>query len=92
MPIQHYEALTPEEFDKRLEASNERKRLEILELEEYHRKWEALIARKEAYLAHLDQTIAEMEREDAEIAAMKKELPPLRRKGRRHQPISPVLQ
>ena len=34
MPVERFEALTPEEFDKRLEANNERLRLELLELEE----------------------------------------------------------
>lgn len=92
MSVEKFEALTPEEFDKRLETSNEQKRPEIIELEERTRKWEALIARKEAFLARLQQTLAEIEREDDEIAAMEKELPPLRRKGRRRQPVSPVLQ
>lgn len=42
MPVERFEALTPEEFDKRLEASNERKRLEIIELEERQRKREEI--------------------------------------------------
>lgn len=83
MPAKRFVPLTPEEFDKRLEASNERKMVEILELQERIRQWEALIARKEAFLARLDQTIAEIEREDQEIAAIEKELPPLRGKSRR---------
>ena len=92
MPVERFEALTPEEFEKRLEANNERLRLELLELEERQRKREDIIARKEAMLQRLEQTLADIEREENEIAAMEKELPPLRRKGRRRQPASPVLQ
>lgn len=92
MPRKKLDTIDLEEFECRLDANNERMRLEILELEEHNRKWEALIARKGAFLARLDQTIVEMEHEDAEIAEMEKELPPLRRNVRRRQPISPVLQ
>lgn len=92
MPVERFEALTPAEFDERLEANNERLRLELLALEQRRRKREEIIARKEAMLQRLEQALAEIEQEENEIAVMEKELPPLRRKERRRQPISPVLQ
>ena len=53
MPVERFEPLTPEEFEKRLEASNERLRPELLELEERQRKRKEIIARKEAMLQRL---------------------------------------
>lgn len=92
MPRKKLDTIDYEEFERRLATNNERMRLEILELEEYYLNWEALIARKEAFLARLDQAISDMEQEEAVIAALEKELPPLRRIIRRRQSISSMVQ
>lgn len=90
MPVERFEPLTPEEFDQRLEASNERLRLELIEAEERLRKREIIVARKEPMLRYLDQTLADIEREENEIAALEKELPSPHRPARRPQPLTSV--
>ena len=66
------ETITREEFDKRLDASNERRRQELAEAEERAQRLEALIARKEIFVQRLEQVLIEIEREENEIAALEK--------------------
>lgn len=53
--------------------------MELIEAEERARKIEVIVARKEALLKRLEQTLAEIEREENEIAALEKEMPTPRR-------------
>ena len=83
MPIERFEPLTPAEFDKRLEASNDRLQQELAEAQDRVQKLEALIARKENFSRRLDQMLREIEREENEIAAMEKGVRPARTSTRR---------
>lgn len=66
--------ITPEEFDKRLEKSNERLRQELAAAQERIQKLEALVIRKERFNQRLTELIAEIEREESEIKALETEV------------------
>ena len=70
--------MTLEEFDKRLEAANERLRLELAEAQERVRGLEELLARKEAFYRRLQQILLEIERDESEITALENRLRPRR--------------
>jgi len=76
LPIQ--DSMTLEEFDKRLEASNDRLRQEIAEAQERARGFEELLARKEAFYKRLQQIHLEIERDELEIKALENQLRPRR--------------
>ncbi len=88
MPRKKLDTIDYEEFERRLAANNERMRLELEQKEEELRKLQIFAARKDAFLVRLDQTIADIEREENELAVMEKELPSLRRPGRKRQTVS----
>jgi predicted RNase H-like nuclease (RuvC/YqgF family) len=69
------ETISPEEFDRRLAASNERKQREVEEATMRVHQLEALIARKEVFVQRLDQMLAEIECAESEIAVLEKGLP-----------------
>ena len=78
MPVQRFEALTPEEFDKRLESSNDRLQQELAEARKRVERLETLIARKENFSRRLDQILREIEGEENEIAALEASIRPIR--------------
>lgn len=82
------ETITREEFDKRLDAANERLQQELTDTEERRRQLELLIQQKEAFVQKLDQVLADIERDEAQIAAAEKLLWPRRRHDRRRVPAS----
>lgn len=88
MPVERFEPLTPEEFDKRLEASNERLQQELAEAQAYAEQWEALVAHKERFSRRLDQILSEIEREESEIATLEKRLRPPRKTARQRSASS----
>ena len=63
------DTITREEFDKRLDAANERLRQELVQAQNRLRQLELLIRRKEQYSEKLDQILADLDRDEAEIAA-----------------------
>ena len=91
MPVERFESLTLEEFDKRLEASNDRLQQELVEAQAHAKEWEALVIRKERFSRRLDQILSEIECEESEIAALKKRLRPARKHAQRRS-ASPVTQ
>lgn len=68
------ETITAEEFDKRLDNSNDRLRHELTEVQERVRRLETLIARKEVFTHRLTQILTEIELEEAEIAVLERGL------------------
>lgn len=56
------ETITREEFDKRLDAANERLRQELADAQKRVRQLETLIQRKEAFAQKLDRVLTEGER------------------------------
>ena len=82
------EKITRAEFDKRLDAANERLRQELLDTQERVRRLEMLLQRKEAFAQKLDRVLAEIERDEADIATFEKELRPRRAATRRRSPRS----
>lgn len=72
MAAKKQEMMTLEEFDRRLEQSNERLQQELTDAQERVARLEALIARKQAFSQRLTQVLAEIEREENEIALMEK--------------------
>lgn len=91
MPRRKLDTIDREEFDRRLDASNERLRLELIEAEERLRKMEMVVVRKEVLLERLEQTLAEIEREEQEIAALEKEISVRRPMRARQSPSSTGL-
>ena len=82
------ETIAREEFDKRLDAANERLRQELLDTQERVRRLEMLLQRKEAFAQKLDRVLAEIEQDEADIATFEKELRPRRAATRRRSPRS----
>ena len=80
------ETISPKEFDDRLDRSNERLRQELMEAQQRVQRLESLIARKETFSKRLDQVLLEIEREEAEIAALESGLRSRRKPAR--QPSS----
>ena len=70
MAAKKHETVTLEEFDRRLEQNNERLQQELVVAQERVARLEALIARKQAFSQRLTEVLAEIEREENEIAAM----------------------
>lgn len=68
------ETISPDEFNIRLDAANERLRQELLDAQERVRRLDDLIQRKEAFAHKLDRFLIEIEHEEAEITAAEKEL------------------
>lgn len=58
------DTITQEEFEKRLDAANERLRQELAEAQERVRKLDNLIHRREAFNAKLDRVLSEIERRE----------------------------
>ena len=77
------DTITREEFEHRLNASNEQSRRELADTQERVRRLDDLIHRKEAFSRKLDAVLAEIEREEADIARAEKELRPQRVSRRR---------
>lgn len=82
------ETIDSEEFDQRLTAANDRLRLELTEAEERVRKLDALLRQKEAFSLKLDGILAELERDEAEIAAAENELAPRHRRTKRRRTVT----
>ena len=61
------DTITREEFDRRLDAANERLRQEVADAEKRVQQVETLIQRKEAFLQKLNQVLADIERDEAEV-------------------------
>ena len=74
MATETRDTITYEEFEKRLEASNQRLQKELEEAQDRVRQMEALIERKEIFSHHLTEVLTEIKREENEIAAMEKGL------------------
>ena len=74
MATSKLETTTREEFEKRLDASNERLRQELVEAQERVQRLELLVMRKESFAQHLTHVLTEIEREEDEIAALEKGL------------------
>jgi hypothetical protein len=74
MATSKLETISLEEFDRRLDAGNERLRQESAEAQERVQRLEALIARKEIFSQRLTQILTEIEREENEIATLEKGL------------------
>jgi chromosome segregation ATPase len=83
MPAEHLETITLEQFNQRLDASNESLRQQLAEAQARVQRLEALIARKELFAQRLTQMLAEIEREEGEIADLEKDLRPSRAPKRR---------
>jgi hypothetical protein len=82
------ETITREEFDKRLGKNNERLQHELVEARERVQRLEALVARKEDFAQRLGQVLAEIEREESEIASLEKGLRTTRSTARQRPGIS----
>jgi hypothetical protein len=72
------DAITRQEFDHRLDAANARLRQELADAKERVRLLDELIRRKEAFVQKLDRVLAEIEHDEADIAAVERELRPRR--------------
>jgi chromosome segregation ATPase len=84
--------MTLAEFDQRLEESNTRLRQELAEAQARVQRLQALIARKESFAQRLAQALAEIEREENEIAALEKGLRAPRSTTRRRPPAPQARQ
>ncbi len=78
------DTISREEFEIRLDAANERLRQELADAQTRVQHLERLIQRKEAFSQKLDQILADIERDEAEIAAAEQKLFP--RRGSRRRP------
>lgn len=87
MATSKLETITPEQFEERLYASNERLRQELAEAQVRVQQLELLVARKERFAQHLTQVLIEIDREEAEIAAMEKGLHISPEAGRRRRSV-----
>ena len=85
------DTISSEEFDKRIDANNERLEQEVAEAQERVQRLEALIARKAMFVQRLEQVWTEIEREENEIATLENGLRPLRVAGRRRSPAPQTL-
>ena len=83
MATSKQEITTPEEFEKRLIASNDQLRQELLEAQERVQRLELLVARKESFVQRITQFLTEIEREEDEIATLEKGLRAPRNTARR---------
>ena len=83
MAAETRDTITYEEFEKRLDANNARLQQKLEEAQARVQQLEALIARKEMFSQRLTEVLAEIEREENEIAAMEKGLRLSRRPIRR---------
>lgn len=77
------ETISLEEFDRRIEANNERLLHELAAAQERVRKLENLLVRKQVFSQRLTQMLAEIEREENEIAALENGLRSPRTSARR---------
>jgi hypothetical protein len=77
------DTILPEEFERRLDNSNARLRQELTQAIDRVQRLEALIVRKEAFEHRLAQILAEVEREESEIAALEQGLRSARPSARR---------
>ncbi len=66
------DTITREEFEHRLDTSNGRLRQELADAQERVRRLDDLIHRKEVFSQKLDAVLAEIEREEADIARAEK--------------------
>jgi len=87
MAASKQDTITLEEFEKRLDTHDERLRQELAQAQERVQRLEMLIARKESFSQRLTHVLTEIEREEAEIAALENGLRVSRGADRRRQPL-----